>query len=384
MARRMCDPLESMITGDAGAIDLRTAIDRVNVVIESPPRAGWDCGRVANRPGIAQQRRSTQRGRKLATSHPRAAPTDRSNVAYRCIPVRDAARATVCCRCAAEWRVAGATTDPAGGQLVEPGRLAGAARRTVGAVHHVRQQRRPSQAASGLRRLRVARQREHLRLPVCRRRRQSTEACGVVLLRHEATAGITRPGRRAVFSDSGRRDLAAALDRGGAPGSSDPGGDGTCSSSIAITGISTSLRPPLNGISGPPLRRVLRSECDTRRPGCGRPPMPGLAILPGLVRYDSARPDDPPRFFASRALDQRLRLSRIASRWQQLTSAADGRAPAAEGEQGPLAVHAGGAKDFPRDAASRPDRRRQRVGHVCERRVRSALEQRRPEPARAR
>ena len=58
----------------------------------------------------------------------------------------------------------------------------------------------------------------------------------------------------------------------------------------------------------------------------------GLAILPGLVRYDEAARG--PIRHALRVTvrrDQRLRLAGVASRRQQRRRAADGRAAAAQG-----------------------------------------------------
>ena len=104
----------------------------------------------------------------------------------------------------------------------------------------------------------------------------------------------------------------------------------------------------------------------------------GLAILPGLVRYDEVfgRRRDPPRVSGHGSRHQRLRVAGIASRRQQLAGAADGRAAAPQGEQGSVGVSTGDPEDLPRHAALRPDRRRQRIRHVRQRRVRSALEQR--------
>ena len=61
----------------------------------------------------------------------------------------------------------------------------------------------------------------------------------------------------------------------------------------------------------------------------------GLAILPGLVRYDEVvRTDrrDRPRVPRDGARDQRLRLSGVAPRRLDDRRAADGRAAAAEGQ----------------------------------------------------
>ena len=69
----------------------------------------------------------------------------------------------------------------------------------------------------------------------------------------------------------------------------------------------------------------------------------GLAILPGLVRYDEAFGTDPIRhaFRVTVRDDQRLRLPGLAPRRQQHRRAADGRAPAAEGEREHLGLSRG-------------------------------------------
>ena len=84
----------------------------------------------------------------------------------------------------------------------------------------------------------------------------------------------------------------------------------------------------------------LRSPISRRPEGWTSADAAGLAILPGLVRYDEvfgAR-RDPPRVSRDRARDQRLRLAGVASRRQQPAGAADGRAAATEGQQGPLGL----------------------------------------------
>lgn len=68
----------------------------------------------------------------------------------------------------------------------------------------------------------------------------------------------------------------------------------------------------------------------------------GLAILPGLVRYDEAfgLDRDRPRLPGDDARDERLRLAGVAPRRVDRGGAADGRAPPARGVEGPLRLHA--------------------------------------------
>ena len=92
----------------------------------------------------------------------------------------------------------------------------------------------------------------------------------------------------------------------------------------------------------------------------------GLAIFPGLIRYDEAfgAGGDHARLSRHRAIDQRLRLARVARSGIHGRRAADGHAAAHEGVEEPVRLHARAAAHVPRDEALRPDRRRQRLGHV--------------------
>ena len=131
------------------------------------------------------------------------------------------------------------------------------------------------------------------------------------------------------------------------------------------------------------LGRVLRSERQQRRPeGWTSADAAGLAILPGLVRYDEVFGADEIRHafrVTVRATNGYVwpASHRAGSNSQALPMGARLRLKASKDLSG---VPAGAAEDLPRDAALRPDRRRQRIGHVHQRRVRSALEQRRPQP----
>ena len=141
--------------------------------------------------------------------------------------------APVCCRRAcrdqSRWRRTQrrAAAALSRRQLVEPGHQPGAGRCSVGAVHRVHQQRRLATASSGLRRLRVAGQRQHLRLPIHGRRRPTSRsgACRSITATR-ATASITRPiaaARSTRFPT--KRSRSRTGSRAAMPGSSDPGGD---------------------------------------------------------------------------------------------------------------------------------------------------------------
>ena len=95
----------------------------------------------------------------------------------------------------------------------------------------------------------------------------------------------------------------------------------------------------------------------------------GLAILPGLVRYDEVfgSSEIASRASRDRTGHERVRVPGIAPRGVNDGRAADGRAPAAEGEPQHLGVHARGAEDVPRHETIRSDCGGQRLGSVCER-----------------
>jgi hypothetical protein len=109
-----------------------------------------------------------------------------------------------------------------GRQRVERGHLERAGRSQLRRLHRLHQQRRRSQAASGLRRRSLARKRRHLRHAVCDRRRQRGAAS-----RYLSVLGRER--RRRLFDRAGRSVLpipAEAITQphwieGGAPGNVD-------------------------------------------------------------------------------------------------------------------------------------------------------------------
>ena len=105
----------------------------------------------------------------------------------------------------------------------------------------------------------------------------------------------------------------------------------------------------------------------------------GLAILPGLVRYDEvygpARARDPARVPGDGAVDEWPRVSGVTRRRLHPGRAAHGRTAAAQGGHGHLALRAGGAEDLPRHEALRAHRGRQRLRHVHRRHLRHALGQ---------
>ena len=108
----------------------------------------------------------------------------------------------------------------------------------------------------------------------------------------------------------------------------------------------------------------------------------GLAILPGLVRYDEVfgPGPDPPRLPLHGAPHQRPRLPGLAHapatrptrcRWARACGSRRARTSPATRPS---------PQDLPGDEDLRPDRRRQRHGHVHHRHLRHALGQRRAQP----
>ena len=108
----------------------------------------------------------------------------------------------------------------------------------------------------------------------------------------------------------------------------------------------------------------------------------GLAILPGLIRYDEVFGSrrDRARVPRDRSRHQRVRVPGITPGREQPERLADGREAAAQGDRRPLAVHARGAADLPRLQEVRAHRGRQRRGHVHPGHLRRPLGQRRAQP----
>ncbi len=128
---------------------------------------------------------------------------------------------------------------------------------------------------------------------------------------------------------------------------------------------------------------VFPLDSNLRRPdGWTSADAAGLAILPGLVRYDEAFGSGPIRHafrFTVRATNGYV-FPASHRAGQHERRAADGDAPAAEGVARPLGLPRAGPADLPGDEDLRPDRRRQRLGHVRPGDLRHPLGQRRPEP----
>ena len=110
---------------------------------------------------------------------------------------------------------------------------------------------------------------------------------------------------------------------GGVPGGA-RAAIGTCSSSIATDGCSSSCSPTRWNAARSGGRRD-RAPCSTCRRTRGartdgrRPMPPAWPILPGLVRYDEADARaDPTRASGHRSPDERLRVARLTSRRQHM------------------------------------------------------------------
>ena len=109
----------------------------------------------------------------------------------------------------------------------------------------------------------------------------------------------------------------------------------TCSSSIAIGAISTSSTTcSTTAANGTPVWRVFDMNINGRRPDTWTSAdAAGLAILPGLVRYDEVfgSGGDRARVSCDGSGDQRIRVSRVAQGGLDHRRAPHGRAAAAEG-----------------------------------------------------
>ena len=198
-----------------------------------------------------------------------------------------------------------------------------------------------------------------------------------------------RPAGR--LSDPGRgADPGASGSRAAMPGNDDPGGDRHMlivdrDNRILYELYHTCLerRPRTAGRRArAPSSRSTRND---RRPETWTSAdAAGLAILPGLVRYDEAFGTAPIKHAFRMTVDFTngyvFPASHDASTSEQRQRPAPGGAPAAQGEQEHLAATRPRSSDLPGHEDLRPDRGRQRLGHVHHRRLRHALEQRRAEP----
>ncbi|MBM3772451.1 MAG: hypothetical protein FJW27_14435 [Acidimicrobiia bacterium] len=101
------------------------------------------------------------------------------------------------------------------------------------------------------------------------------------------------------------------------------------------------------------------TRSDRRPEGWTSADAAGLAILPGLVRYDEANGSGEHRARVPRngPSNQRVRLPRVASGGQHLLGAALGCAAASQGQQRPLVILSRRPADISGDAAVRTHRR---------------------------
>ena len=135
------------------------------------------------------------------------------------------------------------------------------------------------------------------------------------------------------------------------------------------------LRNPLERDAGTVGSRFRRpsSTChanDRRPDGWTSADAAGLAIFPGLVRYDEVfgAAEITHAFRVTTRATNGLGVARIACGWHERGRAADGRAAAAEGSRRTFpAFTPRSAANLPRDEALRSDRGGQRVGHVHQR-----------------
>ena len=108
----------------------------------------------------------------------------------------------------------------------------------------------------------------------------------------------------------------------------------------------------------------------------------GLAILPGLVRYDEVfGPDEIEHAFRVTVRSTNGYVYPASHRAGSTTGALPmGARLRLKATKNLTRLPAGDSEDLPSDAAVRADRRRQRLGHVHQRHVRHAVGQRHPQP----
>ena len=100
----------------------------------------------------------------------------------------------------------------------------------------------------------------------------------------------------------------------------------------------------------------------------------GMAIFPGLVRYDQAAGGTITHAFRNRPLHEWVRVAGVACSWQHVWRPADGRTPTPEGVEGSVPVPGLHPEHLSRDANLRSHRCRQRDRHVRHRHDGCALE----------
>ena len=287
---------------------------------------------------------------------------------------------------AGAWRSAAARSS----RRTTGGTSTSARRRSTRAAHRSSSSSAPTRGAPP--RLRGRRRRGpagDLRDGLHDRPRRPAARAGGVRLRRRERRRARRAGPPAIRFPSRRRPRRSGS-RGATPGTPTSAATSTCSSSTATTGSSS--RPGTRA-AFPPARRPARG-----RPAPGRSSSStrtsagpttwtsadaaGLAILPGLVRYDEAFGTSPIRH-AFRVTARATNGYVYPASHEAGTTArrpADGDPPPPEGVEGHLGLPGVRPADLPGDEDLRPHRGRQRVRHVRPGGLRHPLGQRRPQP----
>ena len=270
-------------------------------------------------------------------------------------------------------------------QLVERRHQLRAPRSPVGHLHHLHRHRAPG--PSRLRRDEPRRpSRRDLRHAVRRGgRHPGQEGRGIRLRRRERRGGSQHGPEPPLLPDTRRGDHAGPLDRGRSarqPGrlGRSPHADRRHGQQAAVRALCPSPRRRrveggFGGVLRPHEERPATRGLDLggrrrpRHPARPRPLRRGLRI-----ERDRARPS------RHGPGHERVRLSRLSPGRQHRGCSADGGPAAPQGLEGHLLLPRPRAEDLPGAEEIRPDRGRQRLGPVRERRVRRPLGQRRPQP----
>ena len=282
-------------------------------------------------------------------------------------------------------RPAGRASGLSGDELVEPRHQQGAARSGLGGLHRFRQRPRPRPIRP--------------RRPACtttsaRRRTASRMSSSPAISRSCGRPGPTtatratkgRPAGRSATRFRTRPRRRPNYIEGGVPGGGSSGDrhmlivdkDNWLLYETAVTrwhAASNSWRADCGAIFD--LRRS-----DRRPDRWTSADAAGLAIFPGLVRYEEVygAAGDHARLPRHRAIDQRLRVARVPCAGSTSGALPMGARLRMKAVEESLRLPAGDAARLPRHEALRPHRRRQRHRHVRQRDDGSAVEQRRAEP----
>ena len=288
-------------------------------------------------------------------------------------------------RRATRRRATGTVAIPAGGQLVESGHQPGAGRCAIGAVHLLHQQRRRHAGCIPISAATVARQRRTStasRTSSSSAINRSARCSSTTPTR--ATASITRPGaafRSIPFPT--KRSRSRTGSKAASRAAATPGGDRhmlivdrdnrhlyelydlRLERRAWTAGSGAFFDLNANDAAARTVgRRRTRQDWRFCRASCATTRSFGADEIRHAFRV-TVRATNGYVWPASH---------RAGSNSQALPMGARLRLKASKDLS---RLHAGGSEDFPRDAALRPDRRGQRIRHVHQRRVRSALEQRR-------